>query len=361
MTKFKTAFVAFFPIIPDNMGSSAVVNSRFKSWPNKKKLFQLSHITKINNKNFKTIFIEKERPINKILKLPRLIIQIFNYLKNSKKKIVIIEGASWILYSFTVLVALKFLLPKSTIIYISHSIESEIRKKYSNLIIFQITKFLEKLVFKYSDISTSVSNIEKREIGKLYDIKTILYPNAITIKHKVKKKEISNDYIIYSGSYLYKPNKNAIDYLNDKIMPRLLKIFPKLKLVLTGGGFKKNFPWIINKKIVSKKKLHDLIYFSKCMCVPLKFGSGTRIKIIEAMSLGVIVISTKKGIEGINLRNINPPFIVDDTSNTIKLIVKILKNNSKIRKKADKEKSYYLNKYSMKNITKDFIKKNIHI
>jgi len=57
MKKTKTAFITFFPTIPDNMGSSTVVNSRFKSWPSKKKLFQLSHIKKINNKNTKTINI----------------------------------------------------------------------------------------------------------------------------------------------------------------------------------------------------------------------------------------------------------------------------------------------------------------
>ena len=37
------------------------------------------------------------------------------------------------------------------------------------------------------------------------------------------------------------------------------------------------------------------------MCVPLKYGSGTRIKIIEALMLGTIVISSSKGIEGIKL------------------------------------------------------------
>ena len=47
---------------------------------------------------------------------------------------------------------------------------------------------------------------------------------------------------------------------------------------------------------------------------PLKFGSGTRIKIIEALSLGAIVISTKKGIEGIRLKSKNPPFIINDNN-----------------------------------------------
>ena len=42
-----------------------------------KKIFQISHISKINNGQCKTIFINKEGPINKILKLPKLIFEIY--------------------------------------------------------------------------------------------------------------------------------------------------------------------------------------------------------------------------------------------------------------------------------------------
>ena len=357
MKKTKTAFITFFPTIPDNMGSSTVVNSRFNSWPYQKKLFQLSHIKKINNKNLKTIFIGKENPLNKIFSLPILIFSVFLYLKNSENKTIVIEGASWIFYSFFVFLFLKFLLPNSKIIYISHSIESEIRKKFSNTFIYLLTKYLERLMFKYVDISTSVSKYEKNKIKKIYNISTALYPNAININYKTEKNKIKQNYIFYSGSYLYKPNKKAIDYLNSNIMPSLLKKYPKLKLVLTGGGFKKKYPWIINKKIVPKKDLYNLIYHSKCVCVPLDFGSGTRIKIIEALSIGAIVISSQKGIEGIELDKKNPPYVIKNSNKFIKIINYVIKNNKIIKKKSIKSKNYYLKKYSMKNITDNFLKK----
>ena len=361
MKKIKTAFITFFPVIPDNMGSSAVINSRFKNWPYEKKIFQLSHINHLNNKNIKTIFIKKAKPLNKIIYLPKLINKVFEYLRGINKKIIIIEGASWIFYSFVVLTLFKILLPDSKIIYISHSIESEIRKKYSNLLIFFLTKYLEKLVFKYSDIATSVSKIEKIKIKKLYNKKTILYPNALTINYKIKTKIPLNNYIIYSGSCFYKPNRVAVEYLNHKIMPNLLKNFPNLKLVLTGGGFNKKFPWLINKGIVKKKELYNLIFFSKFMCVPLKFGSGTRIKIIEALSIGAIVLSTSKGIEGIELNRKNPPFIFNNSKKLLKLITYVLKNNKKIKKMAIKNRSFYMKKYSMESNTEEFLKKNSKI
>ncbi len=358
MNLSRTAFVTFFPIKPDNMGSSTVVNSRFENWPTKKKLFQISHIKKLNNKKIETIFIKKETPLKKIFSLPKMIFKIFQYLNKSEKKNLVLEGASWIFYSFFIIFFLKILLPSVKIIYISHGIESEIRKKYSNIFIFIITRIIEKLVFRYSNISTSVSKRDKKKIKNLYNSKTKILPNAISLKKTKIIKEIKDDYIIYTGSYLYKPNKDSIDLLNEYIMPELIKTFPKLKLVLTGGGFKKEFSWLINKQVVPKKKLYNLIFFSKCMCVPLMFGYGTRIKIIEALSLGAIVISTKKGIEGINTHSENPPFIISNKRLFVKKIIEIIKNNKKIKQKSIKEKKYYLKKYSMKNILKKFINEN---
>ncbi len=359
MDNIRTAFITFFPIKPDAMGSSAVVNSRFKSWPYKKKLFQISHVKKINTNQLETIFINKEKPIRKIMKLPEIIFRVNRYLEKSKKKIIIIEGASWIFYSFVVLFYFKFFLSKKKIIYISHSIESEIRRKFSNTFIYYFTQFLENLVFRFADISTSVSTKEQKKIKLYYNIKTILLPNGITIESFDKNKKIKSDYLIYTGSYFYKPNKDAIDYLNNQIMPKLITKYHNLKLVLTGGGFyNKKFPWILNKGIVSKKNLYNLLFFSKGLCVPLKFGSGTRIKILEALCLGSIVISSKKGIEGIDLKSINPPFIIDNKSKYINKIFEILKNNKKIKIKSIHKKKYYLEKYSMIRIIKKFINEN---
>lgn len=359
MSNIKTAFVTFFPIKPNNMGSSAVVNDRFKSWPKNKKIFQITHLKNIQNTKIKSIVISKETPINKILKLPEIIFNIYYYLRSAKNKIVIIEGASWIFYSFITIIFLKFMLINCKVIYISHSIESEIRKKYSNKIIYFLTIFLENLVLKISNYSTTVSIKEKKKIFKIYKKKTILYPNAININEKNFKKKIKLNYIIYSGSYLYKPNKDAIDYLNNKIMPKITKKFPNIKLILTGGGFDGNFPWLINKGIVSKKNLYNLIYNAKCMCVPLQFGSGTRIKILEALALGTIVISTKKGIEGIEINKKNPPFIVNNKNKIIKILNFVLENYSQLKKISNKDIIFYKKKYSMKSITNNFINSNL--
>ena len=96
----RTAFVAFYPVYPSNMGSSEVSSSFFESWIVVKKLFQISHLNKIDNKKIYTQFISKEKPINKILNIVHLVRKVKQFLKGSYKPNIIIEGPSWIGYSF---------------------------------------------------------------------------------------------------------------------------------------------------------------------------------------------------------------------------------------------------------------------
>ena len=106
--------------------------------------------------------------------------------------------------------------------------------------------------------------------------------------------------------------------------------------------------------------MYNLIFNAKCMCIPLNFGSGTRIKIIEALSVGTVVVSTPKGIEGIKLKNKNPPYIINKKKLIINIIKKIMNNNKILKKKANLDKTYYKKIYSMNNITKNFIKNNLN-
>lgn len=352
----KTAFICFFPVFPTNMGSAEVIRSLFLCWPGEKKLFQISHLKKnINKKNIFSFKIFKEKPILKLLIIPFLIYKILKYLGNNEKRLIVIEGPSWIGYSFLSLILIKMFSPSTKVIYHSHSIEFEVRKMMSSYFMAYFSKKLEKYVFNNSDLSTSVSKIEMNKIKKLYNVRCINLKNGVSEKIlKFRKKKINFDYIIYSGSYKYLPNKYAIDYLADVLMPRIIKKFPKLKLVLTGGGYEKKKNYIINSGIVSKPKLLNLIFNSKLMVIPIEKGTGTRIKIIEAMLIGAKILTTRKGIEGISFKKNKFPIVLKKQL-FYKNIINNLKYNIKI-KKIDQFKKNYI----MESIVKDFFRnKNV--
>jgi hypothetical protein len=362
--KKKFAFVAFYPVLPNTSGSSEVSGSFFKYWPsNKKKFFYITHLTDNNkNKKFEPIKIIKENPYLKIISLISLCFKIIKFLKKTKQPYLIIEGPSWIFYSYITIIVVKFFLPNTKIIYHSHSIEYEIRKKFNNKIISGLTYFLEKKVFSLSNISTSVSKNEYKKIQALYKKKTIIFENGIDLIYlkKIPKNKINYKYLIYTGSYLYKPNKEAIDILVNYVMPKIIILHPNLKLVITGGGYynKIKYKWLVNKGKLKKRQLYYYLKHAECLATPLLYGSGTRIKIIEALCVGTKVITTSIGIEGIKFLNKNNNPLILNNINLFSLhINKLLKNkNNSLNKK---DIIFYRNKFSMQNLTKNLYKKII--
>ena len=68
------------------------------------------------------------------------------------------------------------------------------------------------------------------------------------------------------------------------------------------------------------------------MIVPLFSGSGIRIKILEGMSLGVPIISTSKGAEGIPYENYHN-ILIADTINEFEKAIYLLIEDKKLAKK----------------------------
>ena len=104
----------------------------------------------------------------------------------------------------------------------------------------------------------------------------------------------------------WKPNLEAVGWLNKDIWPTISKSFPEYKLHLAG----KNMPqWIINNSsnsIINHQEVESAIDFMNefdIMLVPLLSAGGIRVKIIEGMALGKVIISTRIGAEGIDYKD----------------------------------------------------------
>ena len=70
--------------------------------------------------------------------------------------------------------------------------------------------------------------------------------------------------------------------------------------------------------------------------------------------LGVVVVSTKQGIEGIYYnKKEKPPFVTNNIKEMTNITKKILLSN-KLKKKSVKNKNKYIKLYSMEILTKKF-------
>jgi hypothetical protein len=342
----KSVILTFFDSYPPKTGSGVVCVDFFNLWPSKsKKLFQFS-LAKKKEKNIETINIFRNKPFFKLIGLPIMILRIIKYFKDEKKKMIIIEGPSWIFYSFVVIFFFRIYYKNVSIIYRSHSVEYEIRKKNSSKIIQYLTKIMENYVINKSTIATSVSKKEKNIFKKYYKKKTYLFPNSIDLEKlkflkPIKKKNIPEKFILFCGSYDYKPNKEAIDFIRKEILTELIK--KNIYLVLT-GNHKINFEdtRIYNLGFISMGELKYLHNKSICLFTPIKEGYGTRIKILEALAYNNRIISTIKGIEGIEFQSNKNIKIVKHKKEMINQIIEF----SKVKKKKTFNK--FMNNYSMR-------------
>lgn len=356
--KFGFALICFYEASSGGHGSAEVSSSIYECLPRgKKRLFEIKKKSVFSFfENYKFEYFEN---IYKIFYLFILFFKSINFLKKFKKKIVIIEGASWVGYSYIFLKLIKLYNTKIIIIYHAHNIEYDLRLRKNNLIIALITKILEKKIYKLSDFSTALSINDQKKLKKLYKVETFIFPNGINKKRLFTKKpnfNLPKKYIIFSGSYSQLFNQDAIDKIIFKIMPKILKKHQDIKLIITGKDLPeskfKNYKFYKNYTNLEKKELNYLIKKSLFMLTPMSKSPGVKLKIIETLLLKANLITSKEGVSGVKFRKTKNLYIYSNESQMYHYINYLIKNRKKI-----KIKGSYLNYYLMENIIKDFFYK----
>ncbi|MCS6807773.1 MAG: glycosyltransferase family 4 protein [Bacteroidota bacterium] len=110
--------------------------------------------------------------------------------------------------------------------------------------------------------------------------------------------------LCYIGGMDWIPNVEAMRYFVEKVMPCVRQALPNCTLHIAGKHmndeilhFARKYPDVFAYEDVPSAK--EFLQARDILVVPLLSGGGMRLKIIEAMALGVPVISTRVGVEGI--------------------------------------------------------------
>jgi glycosyltransferase involved in cell wall biosynthesis len=134
---------------------------------------------------------------------------------------------------------------------------------------------------------------------------TIFYPDAGNVK-KIRQGLGLKDkerFVLFFGQLDNRPAIDALEIIINKIVPGLEKKELNYKLVICGKGDGKGLLRKFNHRNVIFKgfveRIQDYINASDVIIVPLKSGSGTRMKILESLACGKRVVSTTIGAEGL--------------------------------------------------------------
>lgn len=121
----------------------------------------------------------------------------------------------------------------------------------------------------------------------------------------------------FIGALNWQPNLDGLRWFLAAVWPRVLRALPDATLHIAGRAAPANAKdWLAGKNVSLEGEVEDARRFVGSMTVmiaPLFAGSGLRIKIIEAMSMGKTVIATPVAAEGLPVEDHRELFIGTDT------------------------------------------------
>jgi len=202
-----------------------------------------------------------------------------------------------------------------------HNIESEILHRYSQVnpsplrraYAWRTANLLERAetqLLAACDVHTVTSEREHVRLQTRNPAAEIhVIPNGVDVQYFGGQEidpGLSRTNLLFSGSMDYSANVDAVVWFVNDIWPELSRQHPALSFAIVGRDPKPEVRALAAERVSVTGTVPDVRpYYSGALAavVPLRFGSGTRLKILEAMAAGIPVISTKLGAEGLDLED----------------------------------------------------------
>ncbi|MGD0359272.1 MAG: glycosyltransferase [Bryobacteraceae bacterium] len=136
------------------------------------------------------------------------------------------------------------------------------------------------------------------------------------------------DTMVFTGTMDWMPNEDGVAYFVDKIFPLIRQELPDAAFWAVGRRPPRRIQALASANVVVTGAVDDIRpYLGKAaVCVvPLRSGSGTRIKIFEAMAMGKAVVSTRMGAEGLPVRDGENIVLADDPADFAREVAQLLR------------------------------------
>lgn len=334
-------YVSFYEAYPPSSGAAAVTWNCAKRSGGATTLIQLGRTPSdriVEGVRVITL-VGSGRGFRKLVKILDIVHEIVHYSLEAKPEYIVLEGASWVVYHWLLVRAIKRSKLRCQIWYHSHNVEKILRRNRSGLLIAWITGLAEKRVLRISDRKFAVSPVDSRKFREFYDVTTELWPNGVDFDRFARVSQVEIDItrkkyglgertILFMGLYAYPPNKRAVDFLLGEVIPLLLKRNLDFQLLVIGGSLPFKESWLINPGVVKYEELPSVVGACRLGVAPVFEGSGTRLKILEYGAAGLPVVSTAKGAEGLTVSDGESIYLRENGVGFAEAITTIVTNNS---------------------------------
>lgn len=210
-----------------------------------------------------------------------------------------------------------------------------LRRARQALTCWKFARFMRFLTGRF-DRTTVVSDVEHDHLAAMgcNTARIEVVPNGVdgTLLERPVPTERSATGLIYTGSIGYAPNLDAVEFFVTSMLPMIRRSHPDVSLQVTGDTQGASLEVLTASGAVTftghVPDVTPLLSNALVCVVPLRIGGGTRLKVLEALAAGTPVVSTSKGIEGLELTPERDVLVGDTPADFARQVSRLLSDAS---------------------------------
>lgn len=227
------------------------------------------------------------------------------------------------------------------------------KKRYFSLLVKRL-KAYETGTLKKLDAILAITPDDKTLFVKMgYEGPVAVVPVSIDVYPDSNRDSFERLSLFHLGSMDWLPNIEGVNWFLSECWPLIHNTHPDLILYLAGRGFPDDIRQKKIPNVICEGEIVDAgAYMSDkpIMIVPLLSGSGIRVKIIQGMAAGKVIISTAIGAEGIECTHQKNILIADKPEEIARAIDYCMANKEKLKSISFEAKKLVSEKYTGKAV-----------
>ncbi len=173
---------------------------------------------------------------------------------------------------------------------------------------------VERLNIECSDLIIAITEDERQEIRSVSrEAKVAIISNIHECNAPVTSLAERKD-LMFIGHFLHSPNEDAVKYFVKEILPLIRPVLPDAIFWILGSSMTEGIKQLASDCVKAIGYVQDsaaYFYSRRIFVAPLRYGAGMKGKIGQSMSLGLPVVTTSIGAEGMRLTHGKNVLIAD--------------------------------------------------
>ena len=162
----------------------------------------------------------------------------------------------------------------------------------------------------------------------------VVVPNGVDVEHHRPAARAADGppQLVFVGQMGWFPNRDGVQWFLAEILPRVRAQRPDVRFVVVGKSEGLRVPAALRDAVRLAGFVDDVgaaVDAAAVYVVPLRTGSGTRLKVLEAMAHGKPIVTTTIGAQGIDLVPGHEAFFADSAEGFSEAVVRLLADPAK--------------------------------